>query len=136
MLVSSSKHFLPFTFSPLSFSLSPSVCRVPGGGGAAVLSSTPVPPASTQDPPAPVWQRAGEDRDGRLSSYEGDPGTPEDPDRDVDGDRPSCHYSPHHPRPLAVCTRTFSQLTYALIQGHLQEKCRLNALSTQYLTLR
>ncbi|XP_045555681.1 ataxin-7-like protein 1 isoform X4 [Salmo salar] len=77
--------------------------RVPGGGGAAVLSSTPVPPASTQDPPAPVWQRAGEDRDGRLSSYEGDPGTPEDPDRDVDGDRPSCHYSPHHPRPLACC---------------------------------
>ncbi|XP_064794500.1 ataxin-7-like protein 1 isoform X1 [Oncorhynchus masou masou] len=77
--------------------------RVPGGGGAAVLSSTPVPPASTQDPPAPVWQRAGEDRDGRLSSYEGDPGTPEDPDRDIDGDRPSCHYSPHHPRPLGCC---------------------------------
>ncbi|XP_041713251.1 ataxin-7-like protein 1 isoform X2 [Coregonus clupeaformis] len=84
--------------------------KVPGGGGAAVLSSTPVPPASTQDPPAPVWQRAGGDeraggdRDGRLSSDEGDPGTPEDPDRDIDGDRPSCHYSTHHPRPLGCCT--------------------------------
>uniref|UniRef100_A0A4W5MHJ7 Ataxin 7-like 1 n=1 Tax=Hucho hucho TaxID=62062 RepID=A0A4W5MHJ7_9TELE len=76
--------------------------RVPGGEGAAVLSSTPVPPALTQVPPAPVWQRAGGDRDGRLSSDEGGPGTPEDPDRDLDGDRPSGHYSPHHPRPLGT----------------------------------
>ncbi|KAM9407342.1 ataxin-7-like protein 1 isoform 1-T1 [Salvelinus alpinus] len=76
--------------------------RVPGSGGAALLSSTPpVPPGSTQDPPVPVWQRAGGDRDGRLSSDEGDPGTPDDPD--IDGDRPSCHYSPHHPRPLGCC---------------------------------
>ncbi|XP_042154007.1 ataxin-7-like protein 1 [Oncorhynchus tshawytscha] len=75
--------------------------RVPGSGGAAVLSSTPVPPGSTQDPPVPVWQRAGGDRDGRLSSDEGDPGTPDGPDRD--DDRPSCHYSPHHPRPLGCC---------------------------------
>ncbi|XP_055794090.1 ataxin-7-like protein 1 isoform X2 [Salvelinus fontinalis] len=76
--------------------------RVPGSGGAALLSSIPpVPPGSTQDPPVPVWQRAGGDRDGRLSSDEGDPGTPDDPD--IDGDRPSCHYSPHHPRPLGCC---------------------------------
>uniref|UniRef100_A0A4W5R6Q1 Ataxin 7-like 1 n=1 Tax=Hucho hucho TaxID=62062 RepID=A0A4W5R6Q1_9TELE len=114
------------------------VPRVPGSGGAAVLSSTPVPPASTQDPPVPVWQRAGGDRDGRLSSDEGDPGTPDDPDRDIDGDRPSCYYSPHHPRPLGVCTCTLSHLADALIQGDLQETLELSVLylSTQHFNIK
>uniref|UniRef100_A0A3P8YM54 SCA7 domain-containing protein n=1 Tax=Esox lucius TaxID=8010 RepID=A0A3P8YM54_ESOLU len=92
------------TISTLKLRLaSAHIPRVPGGG---VLSSTPVSPASNpaQEPQAPIWQRVGgdqrvgADRDSHLSSDEGDPVTPE-PDRG----RASCHYSPHHPRPLGYC---------------------------------
>ncbi|XP_043964477.1 ataxin-7-like protein 1 isoform X1 [Gambusia affinis] len=72
------------------------ILRVPGG------ASSPLPPAA---PPAvtPVpepspggWANAAGDS-GRLSSDEGDAETPDD------ADRPSLHYSSHHPRPSGFC---------------------------------
>lgn len=76
------------------------VSRVPVGSS-SISSSSPLPPAA---PPAVVpvaepysnsWVNAAGDSS-RLSSDEGDPESPDD------SDRPSLHYSSHHPRPLGV----------------------------------
>ncbi|MEQ2227610.1 hypothetical protein ILYODFUR_000133 [Ilyodon furcidens] len=77
------------------------VPRVPGSSS-SISTSSPLPPAA---PPAVVpvpepssysWMNAPGDSS-RLSSDEGDTETPDDTDR------PSLHYSSHHPRPLGVC---------------------------------
>lgn len=63
--------------------------RVSGSGGAVALSSAPAPPPEAP----PSWQKS----DARLSSDEGEADPPED------SEKPLCHYSPHHPRPLSCC---------------------------------
>ncbi|XP_036433672.1 ataxin-7-like protein 1 [Colossoma macropomum] len=68
--------------------------RGSGGGGAVVLSSTPV-PVPAPDPVLPSWQKCGGDV--RVSSDEGEAELPEDTEK------PSCHYSPYHPRPISCC---------------------------------
>ncbi|KAL7882381.1 hypothetical protein SRHO_G00000390 [Serrasalmus rhombeus] len=68
--------------------------RGSGGGGAVVLSSTPV-PVPAPDPVVPSWQKCG--GDARVSSDEGEAELPEDTEK------PSCHYSPYHPRPISCC---------------------------------
>ncbi|XP_051544587.1 ataxin-7-like protein 1 isoform X2 [Myxocyprinus asiaticus] len=62
------------------------------GSGAVVLSSTPIPPPPES---APSWQRCS--ADARLSSDEGETDLPEDLEK------PSWHYSTHHPRPINCC---------------------------------
>ena len=69
------------------------MCRGSGGGGAVVLSSMPL-PVPAPDPVLPSWQKGGGDV--RVSSDEGEAELPEDMER------PSCHYSPYHPRPVSV----------------------------------
>lgn len=65
--------------------------RVSGNGGAVTLSSAP---AAAPEPP-PSWQKIGGDV--RLSSDEGEI----DPHEETE--KPLCHYTPHHPRPLSCC---------------------------------
>ncbi|XP_051546728.1 ataxin-7-like protein 1 [Myxocyprinus asiaticus] len=62
------------------------------GSSPVVLSSTPVPP-----PPetAPSWQRCS--GDAHLSSDEGET------DLSEESEKPSWHYSTHHPRPMSCC---------------------------------
>ncbi|KAI7792107.1 putative ataxin-7-like protein 1, partial [Triplophysa rosa] len=63
--------------------------RVSGSGGAVALSSAPAPPPEAP----PSWQKS----DTRLSSDEGEADPPEE------SEKPLCHYSPHHPRPMSCC---------------------------------
>ncbi|XP_007579283.1 ataxin-7-like protein 1 isoform X1 [Poecilia formosa] len=80
--------------------------RVPGGSSASSSSSlsasSPLPPAAppaatpVPEPSPSSWTNAAGDG-GRLSSDEGDADTPDD------ADRPSLHYSSHHPRPSGFC---------------------------------
>ncbi|KAM4711709.1 uncharacterized protein atxn7l1 isoform 1-T1 [Anableps anableps] len=75
--------------------------RVPGGSS-SFSTSSPLPPAAPPavmpvPEPSPIsWVNAAGDGS-RLSSDEGDTETPDDTDR------PSLHYSSHHPRPLGFC---------------------------------
>ncbi|XP_021176263.2 ataxin-7-like protein 1 isoform X1 [Fundulus heteroclitus] len=75
--------------------------RVPGGSS-SISASSPLPPAAAPaaapvpEPSPNSWGNAAGDGS-RLSSDEGDAETPDDTDR------PSFHYSSHHPRPLGFC---------------------------------
>ncbi len=66
------------------------ICRASSGGGAVVFSSAPVPPPE----PALGWQQCP------VSSDEGETDLLEE------SEKPPCHYSPQHPRPMSVsCTK-------------------------------
>ncbi|XP_066525224.1 ataxin-7-like protein 1 [Hoplias malabaricus] len=64
------------------------------GGGAVVLSSTPV-PMPAPDPVLPSWHKCG--GDACLSSDEGESELPEEMEKTL------CHFSLYHPRPLSWC---------------------------------
>ncbi|XP_051976920.1 ataxin-7-like protein 1 isoform X2 [Xyrauchen texanus] len=63
------------------------------GIGPVVLSSTPVPPLPPET--ASSWQRCSGDT--HLSSDEGET------DLSEESEKPSWHYSTHHPRPMSCC---------------------------------
>ncbi|XP_028811489.1 ataxin-7-like protein 1 isoform X2 [Denticeps clupeoides] len=71
--------------------VNPQLRRSSGGGAIVSLSSTQVP---TADPIA-TWQRLVGDV--HVSSDEGEADVPDD------SEKPICHYSVHHPRPMSCC---------------------------------
>lgn len=85
------------------------------------LSSAPTPEAP------PSWQKS----DARLSSDEGEADPPED------SEKPLCHYSPHHPRPLSVSVshRTSHTHIHSYIHLLLLVKCSFSFIRMTHVLL-